>query len=443
MQASKDSTIVYGSLFLIYLCIEGFFIYTVERHENVVVLSLFTLLFGLYTIFFVRKEFKINWIIGAGIIARLLLFFAEPNLSDDFYRFIWDGRLINAGINPFLFKPSFFMNDTATIEGITPELFGLLNSPDYFTIYPPLSQLVFSISTQFSPSNMMGSVLIMRSFIVLADVGIMVVLAKILQHYGRSSRFLMVYALNPLVIIELTGNLHFEGLMVFFLVLSIWLLITRQHLFSSAFMALSICTKLFPLMLLPGLFHHIKFRKLAIYYILTGASVVAIFLITLDVEFLLGLGDSLSLFFKKFEFNGGIFFLVREVGFWIKGYDIVGQLGPALAILALELIIIYVFVGAKRHVNIGLVFATILFIQLSLATTVHPWYVIPLLVMGCISGLYFPVVWSFLIFLTYWGYHETGYNQPFIAMSIEYLIVIPYAIYELHNKHKTTDNVTT
>ena len=84
-------------------------------------------------------EFNIRWLLGISLLLRIIPMFAIPALSDDFYRFIWDGRLLAAGINPFAGLPGEFLNEPALVaKGISNELYGLLNSPTHYTIYPPV-----------------------------------------------------------------------------------------------------------------------------------------------------------------------------------------------------------------------------------------------------------------------------------------------------------------
>ena len=189
-------------------------------------------------------------------------------------------------------------------------------------------------------------------------------------------------------------------------------------------------------MLLPGLIRKFNIKTLLLIYMVIGIVTIGIFLLAFDPIFVLGMTESLELFFQKFEFNSGIFFLLREIGFVIHGYDIIAQLGPALALTAIEFILIYALLSERKNNSIPLIFVTILFIQLSLATTVHPWYIIPMLAMGCLCNLWFPVVWSFLIFLTYSGYDTNGFDHPYQIMTIEYIIVLPMAIIELFSAHK-------
>ncbi len=113
-----------------------FLAYQTARENFILVFSLFTFLFAVFLIAY--KLFSVThfkYLIIAGIAFRVLLLFSLPNLSEDVYRFIWDGRLAANGINPFSYLPSEIMQMPAT-DGITNELYLRLNSVDQYTIYP-------------------------------------------------------------------------------------------------------------------------------------------------------------------------------------------------------------------------------------------------------------------------------------------------------------------
>ena len=93
---------------------------------------------------------------------RALFLFSIPNLSDDFYRFIWDGRLLASGNHPFAQLPVYYMDNNVSIQGINEDLFNKLNSPEYFTIYPALSQYVFWLAASFRQIMCHGSVLVIK-----------------------------------------------------------------------------------------------------------------------------------------------------------------------------------------------------------------------------------------------------------------------------------------
>jgi len=97
-------------------------------------------------------------------------------------------------------------------------------SAKHFSNYPPLNQFIFAFTVLLGGKSILGSVIVMRGTIVLADIGIFYFGRKLLKNINQSPHLIFWYFLNPLVIIELTGNLHFEGVMLFFFVWALYLL---------------------------------------------------------------------------------------------------------------------------------------------------------------------------------------------------------------------------
>jgi len=120
--------------------------YLIQRTYHFALFSSFSALFILYlfTIKIVNSDKLIRFAIIGSIVIRLCLIFSIPNLSDDFYRFIWDGRLINSGENPFSHTPSYYIgNPEENPIGYDLELYKAVNSQNYFTIYPPCVTIYF------------------------------------------------------------------------------------------------------------------------------------------------------------------------------------------------------------------------------------------------------------------------------------------------------------
>ena len=121
--------------------------YFIERTQSIALVSTWTLLFGCYYFILQKERDNSNLLIQVSIIFRLIFLFSIPNLSQDFYRFIWDGRMLLNGFNPYESLPETFIN-----QGLSPvfgaaELYegmGELNG-SHFSNYPPLNQLSFLI----------------------------------------------------------------------------------------------------------------------------------------------------------------------------------------------------------------------------------------------------------------------------------------------------------
>ena len=418
--------------------------------------------------------------LGIAILARFLLLFSLPNLSDDLYRFIWDGRLLNQGINPFEQLPSYYLLAGNEVQGITQTLFDELNSPEYFTVYPPVCQAIFAFSTWLFPNSILGTVVTMKAFFLIFEMGTIFLGIRLLDHFKLDRKQILWYALNPLIILELTGNLHFEALMVFFLMAAIYFYVksgitygsphlspkgspTRKYtlgnlLLSGVAMGFAIATKLLPLMFLPFFIKRLGWKKAMIYFTVIGVTVVALFAPLFSSVFLSNIGSSIGLYFQRFEFNGSIYYLLRWLGQQITGYNLIRFLGPILALIVFLGIIFRAFrekdwnddsdpsVFLPSHTSVlkeasradrlektspqksstlqlfrQMLFALTLF--LFCTTTVMPWYLSGLILFSVFTGHRYPVVWSFMILMTYVNYSYPVFSENLWVVGIEYLVV--------------------
>jgi len=204
-----------------------------QRTDTFLLLSCFSVLFIIH-LFLTKSILSFNFLIGFGILFRFIFLFSIPNLSDDFYRFFWDGVLINNHINPFLYLPrDVIENQSIIIPALDITLFESLNSPDYFTVYPPVCQFVFWISATLGNGNLRIAIFIMKIFMFLAEIGSILIILKLLKIYGLRREYIYFYIFNPLIIIELVGNIHFEVFLIFFVLLSIYYLQKNNFLLSS------------------------------------------------------------------------------------------------------------------------------------------------------------------------------------------------------------------
>ena len=125
------------------------------------------------------KSADLTFWLGVAILLRLALLGAFPALSDDIYRFVWDGRLWLEGQNPFDHLPVWYLEEGNQLPGLSKALFSELNSPEYYTIYPPVAQGLFALSCWLSPNSVGGPALVMQVFLLLMEVG------TILKKEGR------------------------------------------------------------------------------------------------------------------------------------------------------------------------------------------------------------------------------------------------------------------
>jgi hypothetical protein len=416
--------------------------YFTQRHETVSLLCLYAILFLVYLYINLKsKEEDTQAYIWLTVFINATILFAIPSLSDDFYRFIWDGRLMQAGVHPFAAIPEYYVKNNVQLKGLTPDLYNALNSKSYFTIYPPVAQGVFWLAT-FISTTVYGSLLVMKVLILLSQIGSLILFQKILRQFHLPVKSVLWYCLNPLVMLELMGNVHFEAFVVIFLLAAFYYLQKNQIVISALFFSLAICTKLLPLIFFPPLIFYIGWKKTLRYGLIVGLSSALLFLPLLNQEIINGLSTSLAYYFKKFEFNASLYYLVRTWGYWQYGYNIIQTVGWKLALISGVLIVslpLYRIVFQKESLSSHFIFTDwiiILLIYLLFTTTIHPWYIIPLIAFSVFTHLKFPIIWSFLIFMTYAGYTENSFKENYWITFLEYSVVIPVALIELIPRFK-------
>ena len=417
--------------------------YVVQQSDFSDILLYGSIFFLLYWYVFqnVFHQKTVYFFIGLAILLRLILIFGIPNLSDDIFRFVWDGRLIASGINPFDHLPSYYREVEQQIPGINQNLFTHLNSPEYFTIYPPVCQGIFALSSFIFPESIWASSLLMKFIFVVFEAGTILLIIQLLKAFQLPQKNALLYALNPLIIIELTGNLHFEGPMIFFLCLSIWLLVKSRWWLSAVAMTLAIATKLLPLIFLPLLIRRLGWKKSFYYFSIIGIGLLLLFAPIFNKAFISNFGESLNLYFQKFEFNASIYYAVRYIGFQVKGYNLIQFLGPILGIISTLFILSIAW--REKYLSMKQLPKAMLFCittYLFFSTTIHPWYVSLPLVLCIFTPFRFPVLWSGLIWLTYINYSYGEYAENFWMVGVEYLLVFSFLIIEWYNNNGLEGN---
>lgn len=416
--------------------------YFTARTDFCQLTALFIILFTLYWLV-LRHHISAGQLriaIGAVVLFRLSMFFVVPNLSDDYFRFIWDGRLSVQGINPYSVLPRTLINTRETFNtGIDNTLFAGLNSPDYYTVYPPVAQFIFVTAAKLSPQSILGSIIVMRAFIILADIGTIYLIIRLLKEFHLPEKYTLFYAGNPLVITELSGNLHFEAILIFWLLLSVYLLIKSRLVLSAVCFALAVGTKLIPLIFLPLLMKRLGLLRSFIYYFITGITVAVLFIPFFDKQLIPHLLSSVNLYFQHFEFNSSVYRLSCLINHQMSEHNVIPYIGNVLSIVTLLSILIIAY--REQDTGWPSLFETMLLttaIYYLLATTVHPWYLTLAIMLSIYTHYRFIIIWSALLPLSYIAYQTLPYQKNFQASIVifEYLTVIGFIIYEFLIRRK-------
>ena len=492
LQKNKTSALFAVSSLLFYTS----FAYDCLRSDYIKLLMLYVALFFLFYKLIPLFKTRIVFLTWLAFTFRAVFILAIPNLSQDFYRFIWDGRMILEGFNPYLFAVESFISQSEFPVTQAQELYngmGILNASHY-TNYPPINQLCFVIAGLFAGKSILGSVIVMRLLIIAADFGSFYFGKKLLEKLNIPVYNIFWYLLNPFIIIELTGNLHFEGVMIFFLIWSLYLLHSDKWKFAAVVLALSIATKLIPLLFLPLFFmwfmknkkvstipatqednlkkkdiemlKHVKhdekrkfvengkkqsvlkkatassftfhydglkkLTRLILFYSIVGLTTVLMFLPFYSETFINNYTKTVSLWFQDFEFNASLYYIAREVGYLFRGYNEIAIIGKIIPIIVILFVLALTFFR-KNKSTVQLITSMLLVLSFYYftATTVHPWYIATLLMLSVFTNYKFPLVWSFAIILSYLAYINTDNTENLWIIGLEYVIVYSTFIWEV------------
>ena len=445
-QRNKSILAVIISLALYFL-----FAYDIERTNFLQLTSLYLTLFIPFLYFIKNEKLNFPFLVGIAILFRLVFLFAIPNLSQDFYRFIWDGRMILEGFNPYISLPETFIQQRNFPINQAADLYngmGPLNGSHY-TNYPPINQLNFLIAALFSNSSIFGAVIVLRLQIVLADIGIIYFGKKILEKLNLPVHNIFLYVLNPFIVIELTGNLHFEAVMLFFLIWSIYLLLQKQWIWAAVILGLSVSVKLIPLLFLPlfyqwftlrqaqgkhneSSFSLIGFGKFCLFGLIIVLTNIVLFLPFLSSELINSYTNSVGLWFRNFEFNASLYYLAREIGYLFRGWNeiaIIGKILPAIAVVFLVAISFFRKNKSPQQLITALLLGLTFYYFTT--TTMHPWYLATMVLISVFTKYRFALVWSVVIILSYQAYANDPWKENLWFVASEYIIVYGVLIWEI------------
>jgi hypothetical protein len=336
---------------------------------------------------------------------------------------------------------------------------------------------MFFMAVNIFPKSIFGATIVIKFFLFACEIGTLFLLKKMsnvrcLQNGARLGNPL-IYALNPLIIIELVGNVHFEAAMIFFFLWAIYILKTAcvdyvretfkvsrtfGTFLAAAAWSLSISAKLLTIMLLPLVWRELEWKKSLQFWTFIVVSSLILFMPIYNNLFINNITTSIKLYSNKFEFNASLFYIIQGFFYWKTGWNKIEYITPYLTGIVVLFIVYRTFLRGVRlsdlHVvkkvsNLimptGRVFDVedfmasclfVLMVYFMCATTVHPWYAAMPLACSVFTKWRFPMVWTFTIFLTYHGYTEgsSKHSENFGLVAVEYLAVLGCFLFELrHN----------
>jgi len=345
------------------------------------------------------QSLSLKYVFLIAIASRLVLLPSSPLFDDDIHRYLWDGKVLAHGTNPFLYAPA--ADELAHLRDAN---WAGIGYPDIRTIYPPVAQAIFGLAYVVGARTAPA----LKSVFFLFDMANVLLVAALLGIAGRPRSWAMTYAWSPLVAKECANSGHVEPVMLFFLLLAFYLWLRSKPASRSAGMSFgaALSTKFVPALLAPIAWRLGGWRTLA-----WAAGLLVLSYLPFagaGARLFSGAGE----YARRWSFNYSVFGALS----WAQSRLLADADGlpvsPARLLVALA-IIAYAITAVRGVVpsdaaGVMRVSRNVLAVCLLLAPTVDPWYVcwlLPFLAVAPSAGLLVFAVTCNLSYLYY--VHQT------------------------------------
>jgi hypothetical protein len=416
--------------------------YETLRIENVKVQILFAGLFAAWLAYcwLNARVQSLSWkgVFFAGLILRLILFVQQPNLSDDYLRYTWDGHLQSEQVDPFEHTPQLYValhpDDSLTRQIMEHNDQGIrLNSRRFYSVYTTPYQLIFYAADAWGNDPNGVNLWIIRAFLLLFECLTFWVLWKLLNVLSKPLNRIALYWLNPLVIVEFIGNLHFDGIALFFMLLSFWFLATARTLPSALALGMAIATKINPVFMAMVARRNFTLKQWLLWGTLAGLTAIVVLALYFDGHNLYHVRWSYRLYLYAFHFNSCVLNGIRGV-FGPYAMEVMMGIFPKLIFLA-----IVALNFLRKHWQLSDRILLAFTIYYLFGTTVHPWYLVVLVPFALLSDWKFPLVWTYLIVWTYSFYHLEAVRQIGWVVGLEYALLIAVIYFDFRKMQRKSE----
>lgn len=428
MQILKNK---YNLFFLVsYFLVLLSFLFIKTSPENKVILYIisFSLCFVIYFAFYYRikdkQSLSLSEILFAAVILRAILIFVNPITSDDIYRYLWDGLIQGVGINPYQFAPE----DTLLLSYQSNPIYAVLTFPDVRTIYPPLAQILFFLNHVIFGESIFG----LKFLYLIIDTGTVIFVFKILKTLNYNTNSTLLYALSPLILFELFINAHIDILFLFFFAISIYFVVKNNVSLAFLFLGFSAMSKIYSIIFLPiYIFYFYKtsgsFKKvfLGVSFIVISFSPVLIY-----IKFFSNLFLTIENYSRHWYFNNLLFKTSNQISLFMGNSD---HSIIRIIFIVIFIIMLLTILFSKLPFIKKISFTVISYFLFS--HTVHPWYLVILVLLLAIYFQYSSFFWSGFIVLTnisvYYYIKDAVWNDITIVLIMEYILLLSFLYIDL------------
>jgi len=354
-------------------------------------------------------------------VMRLVVLLAPPYLSDDLNRYVWDGRVEAAGVNPYRYVPA--DPHLAALRDET--IFPSINRSDYApTIYPPVAEYIFFLGTRLRASSTA-----MKATLLVFELAGVLLLLRLLDELSLPRARILIYVWHPLPLWEFAGSGHVDAAVVTFVVLALWARRRQAAWLTGSALAAAALVKFFPAVLFPALYRRWDWK-------MPVAAAATVLLAYLPF---IGAGSAVLGFLPGYLQEEG---LQSGAGFFLwnilRSVAPLEHLGPGLylglaAAVLVSLAVHSLFTAEDRYLASSMTLAVAAMV---LVSPHYPWYFAWLVPLICFnprpSVFYLTLACPLLYFVPGGAAHEAE------RMGFEWAIYGPFAalvVFELWRRH--------
>lgn len=357
-----------------------------------------------------RRWVGLGIVVGVAVIARLAVLDGTPTLSDDIYRYRWDGLVQQAGIDPYLYPPNH-----PTLDALRDGQDQLINFPHLRTVYPPLTELAF-----LSAATVSQSLTAQKVPFLIAETMLVAALLAVLAIRRRNLLWVAAYVWHPLPILEIAGSGHNDALGIAMLWLGIATWELRRYGATGFIWALAFLSKYAAILLVPWWWQRRVGRSHLGFFLAFSIVPLVVY-----PTILTAVAGSLGAMSARFGSNGSVHPLLAVL---------LGSSPVARAICA-AVWVAFAWWWARREADVVRYLLGVMAVGALLSPVLHPWYLIWLIPAFCFWRPKAVVVLTGTVALSYtvWpGRLATGtWEIPIWAHVLEYMPVAILGVWEV------------
>ena len=386
-------------LIIAFAAVTAFFSYYIKSTDTYFIIGCYASLFLIY--FLLLKNLTdedVQWALYAAFGLRLLVVPSTLFLSNDIWRYLWDGNMQAIGYSPYTIAPKEVMDAGFNTFKGAGNLFHQLLSGRENSVYAPFAEIIFYISIKISLGNQYIAIMLIKFILVIAEIVSISALLQLLQKFSLPIKNIFVYAFNPLIIIQVIADAHLEALMICFLLVALLCFKENKYKRAIFFYVLSVATKLFPIIFLPiFLFRNNWKQNLKLLISLTFLTGILFVIYFYGINVRYTYLSSLQLYFNQFEHNSFLFYWINIV--FPNSFQPTAAAILSRILFAMPCLIMIYWSWASRTLSIEkLLIKILLFWVLSTLTftVINPWYIAPLVLLAVFAESYMIILWSAL-----------------------------------------------